>query len=121
MPEEMESPMTTNRLLGTPVISGNLRCGNSSAVIVKRDRHRPLDTITRTLVHTFDGPKLFVEKYQTENRARSRASTVQKNGGEAITMNASAIHAATFLVMNIQRRLKNGDASTAAMSRKTPE
>jgi hypothetical protein len=59
--------------------------------------------------------------YQTANNARSSALTPHENGGQAITIIASAVHDATFLMTNIQRRFNSGDANIAAMSKKAPK
>jgi hypothetical protein len=88
---------------------------------VRSKIHRSVAVVSRNLTHCSDGFATFEAINQSENAARRITSTLQTNGGQAITIIASAIHDATFLDNNIHRRLKYGEAMIANESKKAPE
>jgi hypothetical protein len=64
------------------------------------------------------------ERFDLMNHSRKTArkirSTTKANGGQAITINANAIHAATFLTCSSQVRFRNGVATAASVSKAVP-
>ena len=58
---------------------------------------------------------------QTENIAKNITSTAQKNGGEAMTIKANAIHDTMFLGNNIQRCFMCGETTIPNRSREPPK
>jgi hypothetical protein len=73
----------------------------TSTKYIGMDVHK--ESISIAVRNEPDGSSLFVVTYQTANNARSTALTPHENGGHAITIIASAVHDATFLMTNIQR------------------
>ena len=64
------------------------------------------------------------EQFEVMNHSRKTArkirSTTTANGGQAIAINANAIHAATFLTRRSQVRFRNGVAIAASASKTVP-
>ena len=83
------------------------------------DRNNTIAALNRNL--TDRGLVVLEAINQRQNITKNITSTAQKNGGEAITIEANAIHDMMFLDNIIQRCFKYGETTIANRSREPPK